>query len=151
MNHEEYIEKRLQDQIDWYDKKSLTNQKTFKRLKIVEIIAAALIPFLSGISISNNEFRLIGTIVIGLLGMAVTIIASILNLGRHQEHWLEYRTTCESLKKESFLFNTGVEPYNSDDAFQLLVQRVETLVSKENTNWAQYMMKPEQEKKEGKT
>lgn len=150
MNSEEYIEKRLQDQIDWYDRKSLTNQRTFKRLKIVEIVAAALIPFLSGISINNSDFRLIGTIIIGLLGMSVTIIASILNLGRHQEHWLEYRTTCESLKKESFLFHTRVEPYNSDDAFQLLVQRVETLVSKENTNWAQYMMKPEQEKKEVK-
>jgi hypothetical protein len=151
MTPDEYIEKRLQDQVDWYDRKSLSNQKSFERLKMAEIIAAALIPFLSGISISTPEFRLIGAIAIGLLGVIVTIIASILNLGRHQEHWLEYRTTCESLKKEGFLFHTRVEPYNTDDAFHLLVQRVETLVSKENTNWAQYMMKPEQDKKEGKT
>lgn len=150
MNPEEYIEKRLQDQIAWYDRKSLANQKTFKRLRVAEIVAAALIPFLSGIAISIPAYSLVGTIIVGLLGMAVTIIASILNLGRHQEHWMEYRTTCESLKKESFLFQTGVEPYNADDAFQLLVQRVETLVSKENTNWAQYMMKPEQEKKDKK-
>ena len=148
MTTEEYIEKRLQDQVDWYDRKSQSNKKTFKQLKMVEIMAAALIPFLSGISISTPELRLIGTIAIGLLGVLVTIVASILNLGRHQEHWLEYRATCESLKKESFLFNTRVEPYNTDDAFQLLVQRVETLVSKENTNWAQYMMKPEQSKKD---
>lgn len=148
MTPDEYIEKRLQDQIDWYDNKSLDNQKKFKRLRIAEIVAAALIPFLSGLVLSIHSFSLTGTIIVGVLGIAVTIIASILSLGRHQEHWIEYRTTCESLKKEKFLFQTGVEPYTSEDAFHLLVQRVETLVSKENTNWAQYMMKPEQEKKD---
>ena len=48
------------------------------------------------------------------------------------------------------MFQTGVEPFDGEDAFSLLVQRVETLVSKENTNWAQYMMKPDEEKKYGK-
>jgi hypothetical protein len=35
-----------------------------------------------------------------------------------------------------------VEPYDVEDPLPVLVQRVETLVSQENTNWAQYMMKP---------
>ncbi len=150
MTPDEYIEKRLQDQIDWYDNKSLGNQKKFKRLRIAEIVAAALIPFLSGLALNLPGFSSTGTAIVGVLGMTVTIIASILNLGRHQEHWIEYRTTCESLKKEKFLFQTSVEPYNGEDAFRLLVQRVETLVSKENTNWAQYMMKPGQEKEDKK-
>jgi hypothetical protein len=151
MNAEEYIEKRVQDQIDWYNRKGLSNQKTFKWLRLVEIVAAALIPFLSGILINQPALVLIGTVIIGVLGMTVTVIAGMLSLGRYQEHWIEYRTTCESLKKESFLFQTKVEPYNGEDAFRLFVQRVETLVAKENTNWAQYMMKPEQEKTESKT
>ncbi len=146
MNSEEYLEKRLQEQIDWYDAKSLASQRVFKLLRATEIVAAALIPFLSGISISNPSFRLVGTVVVGILGMAVTIIAGFLSLGQYQENWTEYRTTCESLMKEKFLFETGVEPYNGEDAFPLLVQRVETLASKENTNWAQYIMKPAQEK-----
>jgi Protein of unknown function (DUF4231) len=102
---------------------------------------------LSGVSVAIplERFRLVSTIVVGLLGMAVTIIAGVLSLGQHQEHWIEYRAVCEGLKKEKFLFQTRVEPYNGDNAFQLLIQRVETLVSKENTNWVQYTMKPEQE------
>ena len=35
---------RLKDQIDWYDKKSARNQGRYKGLKILEIVAAALIP-----------------------------------------------------------------------------------------------------------
>jgi hypothetical protein len=150
MNSEEYIQERLQDQIDWYDRKSTENQQAFKRLRKAEIIAAALIPFASGLTASVEGAVIIGSIVTGILGVAITIFASFLALGQHQENWIEYRTTCESLKKEKFMFQAGVEPYDGDDSFSLLVQRVETLVSKENTNWAQYMMKPDEEKKHGK-
>ena len=41
------IMERLEDQIGWYDRKSLLNQRNFKRIKIIEITAAALIPFVS--------------------------------------------------------------------------------------------------------
>ena len=50
------------------------------------------------------------------------------------------RAAAESLRKEKFLFLTQTEPYDKDDAFHLLVQRVEALLSKENTDWAQSMM-----------
>ena len=144
MNSDEYLEKRLKEQIDWYDAKSLASQKLFKRLRATEIVAAAMIPFLSGIAISNPGFTLVGTVLVGILGMAVTIIAGFLSLGQYQENWTEYRMTCESLLKEKLVFETGVEPYNGDDAFHLLVQRVENLVSKENTHWGQYTIKPVQ-------
>jgi len=51
---EEYIEQRLSDQIGWYDRKSGTNQRWFKRLRFAEIVAAATIPFLSGFA--GNSF-----------------------------------------------------------------------------------------------
>lgn len=47
--------------------------------------------------------------------------------------------TCESLTHEKYLFETKTEPYNTEDPFLLLAQRVETLISKENTNWARYV------------
>jgi hypothetical protein len=147
MTAEQYIQKRLQHQIDWYSNKSLRNQRIFKRLRIAEIVAAALIPFLSGLSISLSSFRIVGTIIVGALGMSVAIIAGVLSLGQHQEHWVDYRTVSENLKKEKVFFETKVAPYNGDDSFKLLVQRVETLVSSENANWSQFMMKAEDIKK----
>jgi hypothetical protein len=44
-------------------------------------------------------------------------------------------------KGESFV-SDATEPSDKDDAFHLLVQRAEALLSKENTDWAQAMMKP---------
>jgi len=135
---EEYIEQRLNDQIGWYDRKSSTNQRWFKRLRFAEIAAAAIIPFLSGFAGDSLPIK----IAIGALGVVIAVIASLLGLLQLQEHWIEYRATAESLRKEKFLFLTQTEPYDKDDAFHLLVQRVEALLSKENADWAQSMLKP---------
>jgi|SRR6476646_8699940 Protein of unknown function (DUF4231) len=138
LSPEEYVEQRLTDQISWYDRKSKTNQRCFKWLRFVEIVAAATIPFLSGFAGDSFPIK----IVIGALGVLVAVLASLLGLLHLQEHWIEYRATAESLTREKFLFLTQTEPYDRDDAFHLLVQRVEALLSKENADWAQSMMKP---------
>jgi len=143
---EEYVALRLVDQIEWYDKKSGQNKRWFLMLRWAEVVAAALIPFLSGQMNDPQHPHL--SILIGCLGVLIAICAATSPLFQFQERWIEYRTTAESLKKEKFLYLTRIEPYQDDSAFSQLVQRVETLVSKENTNWAQYMMKPEKEKPE---
>jgi hypothetical protein len=96
------------------------------------------------IRLRDDSFRI--KIAIGALGVLVAVIASLLGLLHLQEHWIQYRATAESLKRRNFLFLTQTEPYDKDDAFHLLVQRVEALLSKENTDWAQSMMKPLKEK-----
>src|SRR6058998_1988739 len=143
MAPEEYIEQRLSDQIGWYDRKSSTYQRWFKRLRFAEIVAAATIPFLSGFAGDSFPIK----IAIGVLGVLVAVVASLLGLLQLQEHWIEYRATAESLRKEKFLFLTQTDPYDKDDAFRLLVQRIEALLSKENTEWVQSIMKaPKAEK-----
>ncbi len=143
LSPEEYVEQRLTDQISWYDRKSSTNQRWFKWLRFVEIVAAATIPFLSGFAGDSFPIK----IAIGALGVLVAVLASLLGLLHLQEHWIEYRATAESLTREKFLFLTQTEPYDKDDAFHLLVQRVEALLSKENADWAQSMMKPSKAEK----
>jgi hypothetical protein len=138
---EDYIEQRLNDQISWYDCKSGTNQRWFKRLRFAEIVAAATIPFLSGFADKSFQIK----ITIGVLGVVVAVIASVLGLLQLQVRWIEYRATAESLRKEKFLFLTQTEPYDKDDAFHLLVQRVEGLLSKESTEWVQSMTKSPKE------
>jgi len=141
MAPEEYIEQRLNNQIDWYDRKSATNQYWFKWLRFTEIVAAAIIPFLSGFAGNSSSMK----IAIGALGVLVTVIASVLGLLNLQAYWIEYRAIAESLRKEKFLFLTQTEPYNEDDALHLLVQRVEALLSTENAEWVQSMRKPSTE------
>jgi hypothetical protein len=142
----EYLEQRLEKQIQWYDRRSATNKRANSIFRISEIVCAALIPLLAGYA---KDGAIYFSIAIGVLGALVATSAGISALLKFQEQWIKYRTTAESLKKEKFLFLTKVEPYNTDDPLPMLVQRVETLVSQENTNWAQFMMKPSKEGNHG--
>ncbi|MBO8183836.1 MAG: DUF4231 domain-containing protein [Archaeoglobus sp.] len=137
MNEEEYINKRLLDQINWYSTKSQWNQKWFKRLKILEIVCAAIIPFLAGIGPVVPFYQF----VIGFLGVIIAVSSGISSIYKFHENWIEYRTTAETLKHELYLFKTKSQPYDKENAFQELVQRVESLISKEHTQWSRYARK----------
>ncbi len=118
MNEEEYLKNRLDNQIDWYDKKSGWHQGWHKKLRFLEILAAASIPFLTGyITDSSPDMK----IVVGTLGILIAVVSGAVALFKFQEHWLQYRTTAESLKHHKYLYLTNTAPYNKDDAFNLLV------------------------------
>ena len=74
-------------------------------------------------------------------------ISAILGLYKFQDNWTSYRTTCESLRHEKFLFLTKTNPYDDNNAFNLLVQRVEMLISQENSSWADIMKKTKDKEK----
>lgn len=131
----EYLEQRLDDQINWYDKKSSANQAAYKRLRLIEIVAAASIPLLAGYT-QKSEY--VG-MAIGVIGLIVAVLAGIVSLYRFQENWNEYRATAESLKQEKYLYLARAEPFNGAQPFELLVQRVEALLKSETTGWAQAM------------
>ena len=132
MNQEQYLADRVEDQIDWYDKKSQLNQKYFKNIRLIEIISAAIIPFVAGMGDSVPY----GSIVLGLLGVLIAVSAGFSTLSKHQENWFMYRTTCETIKHEKYLFLTKSKPYSGENPFNQFVERIESLVSKENSQWS---------------
>ncbi len=144
MNEEEYLKERLDNQLAWYSRKSQHNQKWFKRFRLVEIVSAALIPFLSGMGDRIPYFQWI----IGILGVCIAIAAAITALFKYQENWIEYRTTAEQLKHEKYTYLTNAKPYDTEDKFRLLVERVESLISKENSTWASMSRKQSNVEKE---
>ena len=125
------IMERLEDQISWYDRKSLTNQRHFKRIKMVEIAAAAIIPFLSALSLPRMMW------LTGGLGVLITVLEGMLHLNQYQQNWITYRSTCESLKHEKYVYLGKASPYASAvDPYALLAERIESLVSQEHAKWA---------------
>jgi len=122
---------RLEDQIAWYDKKSLTNQRTFKLIKMIEIVAAAMIPFLATFQFSQAVWVTSG------LGVLITVLEGMLHLNQYQQNWIAYRSTCESLKHEKYTYLGKASPYaNAADPHALLAERIESLVSQEHAKWA---------------
>jgi hypothetical protein len=121
---------RLDDQISWYDKRSNRNQRLFKLLKVIVIGAAALIPFLAGLIIVPHW-------IIGTLGMVVAVTEGIQQLNQYHANWISYRSTCEALKHEKYLYLAKAGPYSvAQDPRSLLAERIESLVSQEHAKWA---------------
>ena len=142
MNADQYLQERLDPEISWYASKSLTNKRYYVGCQITQIVCAAIIPFLAGSAGCGKSGGDRISLAIGILGVLVAICVGVSSVQKFQELWIKYRATAESLKKEKFLFQTKVEPYNADNPLPIFVQRVELLISQENTNWTQYMMKP---------
>lgn len=125
------IMERLEDQIGWYDRKSMINRRYFGRIKMVEIAAAAIIPFLSAFSYPRMM------LVTGGLGVLITVLEGMLHLNQYQQNWIAYRSTCESLKHEKYVYLGKASPYaNTADPHALLAERIESLVSQEHAKWA---------------
>lgn len=140
MTTNDYLTDRVDNQIDWYDKKSSWNQRMFKQLQILQIAAAASIPILAGfITEQTTEMKH----VVAGIGALIAVISGILSLYKFQENWIQYRTVSESLKHQKYLFLTKTYPYNADDATHVLVETVENLISQENSKWSQYTQQRE--------
>jgi len=144
MEQNDYLEVRLEHQINWYSNKSLTNKKLFYWLQSLVIILAAIIPLLSGFV---DDFGKCMGMLIGFIGAVVAILSGLLALYKFQEKWTAYRTTSETLKHEKFLFETHTDPYDEEEnAFQIFVKRIENIISRENTEWNKYIAKKRKDK-----
>jgi len=119
---------RLENQIDWYDNKSVFNQRCFKYLKVIEIVAAAGVPFTASYS----------PLTTAILGLIVVVAEGVQHLSQYHRNWIAYRTTCEALRHEKYLFLAAAGNYlgmNEQEARRVLAERVESLVSSEHARW----------------
>ena len=133
------IVQRLEDQLGWYERKSRAARGAFKRIKVIEIVAAALIPFLTGQPWPYMTY------IVGSLGVIITVLEGLLHLNQYQENWSNYRKTAESLKHEKFLFLAHAGPYAGATAPRaMLAERVEALISQENSQWVAALQKSSQ-------
>jgi hypothetical protein len=119
---------RLETQIAWYDKKSNQNQRWFKRLKVLQIVTAAAIPVAAAAGVAPN--------VIGGGGALIVVLEGLQQLQQYQQKWTTYRSTCERLKHDKYLYLAQAGPYTKAPRPQaLLAERVEGLVSQEHAAW----------------
>jgi hypothetical protein len=121
--------KRLEDQIGWYNRKAEFNQRWYWSLKVVQIVAAAVVPITAGESAP--------TWVTGGLGALIVVVEGMQQLFQLQPNWSRYRSTCEALNHEKYLYLTQAGHYrNADRLDALLAERVEGLVSQEHASWS---------------
>ena len=129
MTPEQYIQQRLTSQQKWYSKNSGWNKKIFILIQTILIILASLV---TAISVIKWEYL---NYVTAILGALIAILTGVLSLNKYQDNWIEYRSASEALKREFFLFETNCAPYDIQDSFPLLVERVENILATQNLQW----------------
>ena len=119
---------RLEDQIAWYDTKSQANQRQFKWLKVAQMGSAGAVPVVAAVGTPAA--------VAAALGALVVLLEGFQQLNQYQQNWITYRSTCEALKHEKYLYLAKAGPYGAAvDARALLAERIEGLISQEHAKW----------------
>ena len=144
MDQEKYLTERVDEQIEWLEKKAAFNQLRFNRVRMVQLLSSACVPFLVAM-ISGGD----GPVkwVAGGLSVIITICEGILALYKYQELRLQYRSTAEMLRKEKLLFLASAEKYeNQEGSFKLFVIEAESILAQDNVQWRSQIEKVDKPK-----
>ena len=133
-----YIQKRLIDQINWYDNVAAKKQKNYKVLMGISIVLTAIIPVFS--LFTTFSYGVVFSAVIAVLSGSATAVTSIANLCEYQKLWVQYRSNCELLKSMLHRYFTSTGEFcnrTDDEKFNLLVALSEEYLINEFRVWSE--------------
>ncbi|WP_051531128.1 DUF4231 domain-containing protein [Clostridiisalibacter paucivorans] len=142
---DKYLAVRYQDQIKWYSDKATHYKRLYQLFQWLVVILSAIVPVLILIVPEEKELITVG------ISVLLTIGTSGLKTFKFQENWINYRTISETLKKEKYFYDAGLDDYSRcEDRMSTFVERVESLISRENSMWIMTHMKKDKDgEKEG--
>lgn len=125
---------RLEDQLHWYDRKSMAAQRYYKRTKTAQLLLGSAVPVVA----------LVGAlpVVTASIAAAVVVLEGLQQLNQWQTNWVTYRSTAEALKHERYLYLAAAGPYRGRDRHTVLAERIEGLVSQEHAKWTDARNQP---------
>jgi len=126
---------RLEEQIAWYERRAAAARRSYRRVKITEILLAASLPLLAGfqddlLPLLPPEAGMLPAVAFALIGIAIVVLECILQLNQHERQSIAYQSNGDTLKHEKFLFLADAGPYaNIEDKRARLAERIEELVT----------------------
>lgn len=145
---EQYKRKRYETELNWYDDKSIANRMWDRVTAGLIIVFAAAAPIIILFPSSPELWtRIIGAAITAL----IAVISGLRSIFKFHELYVNYRTVAETMKKEIHYYEANLEPYSSAaDREGFFVQRIESLVSRENTLWQEIAQRKCLEVEKGK-
>lgn len=127
---QEFFKDRYKGQINWYSDRATRNKRFYYLFQWGVIILSASIPVL--IASLPQIYQTVTVI----LSVILAIGTAGLKTFKFQENWINYRTISETLKKEKYFYDAELGDYSTaSDREALFVERVEALISRENSLW----------------
>lgn len=122
----DYLRTRVDFKTEAYRAKGDRYRWGYQVMACSAAIAAAIVPVLINLKVD--------TLWPTVLSLLVTVLVSLEGILHLREHWKNYDLMKSSLRQEACLFQAQAGPYRDkspDEAFRLLVERVEEAISKE--------------------
>jgi hypothetical protein len=138
----DFIDGRYKEQVDWYSDRAGRNKKFYFVFQWITVGFSSAVPALV-IGMPNDLKWVTASI-----SVVVAIGTSAIKTFKYQEIWLNYRTISETLKKEYVFYTHGLGDYaKAEDKGRMFIERVETLISRENSLWVISMTDEEKAEK----
>lgn len=134
----EYLKYRVTQYQSWYDKKASMMKTRYQWMRAFSVVGGGVVPVLINI---NSSFAIYGIpvtqTIVTIISLLVVIVVSLESVFHFREQWKNYRSTEQIIGHERFLFCTRVGRYrdmNESNSFKLFVERVEEIISIENSS-----------------
>lgn len=147
MTSEEYIDERLNQFREWYDKKAVSAKRNYQWMRAITVIGGSIVPVLVNLPLPDETTRYITTAV----SLIVVVLISLESVFHFREQWKNYRATEQLLAKEYFNFVSAEGPYRNleaKEAFLSFVDRVENAIASENASTLNVMTTLSEQKTE---
>ena len=138
----EYLSGRLNEQIDYHDRKAASSQRAYRRLVTISVVSASLTPLLLAFELLYSPPRLdnpiqLAVVIVPIVVATITAISTVwLSAFKYKESWVEHRLACEALRREETLFKFRAAPYaGAADPCALLVERAEAVMDGDTGTW----------------
>jgi hypothetical protein len=125
----EYLQRRLEPQEKWHDKRARLNKLLFYTVEVATLLAGAAIPV---VNLWAGKDAYLAGVLSAVLGGIVVMAAAVGKLFKFHENWLHYRALAEALAREKERYSVGAGDYATVDGTgrnRLLVERVENLIA----------------------
>lgn len=138
MDIKNYIEERLNHQIEWYERKarSARQRSLFIQAYQMTLILAIPILLLGSEMLPVSEY--LSKILASLCAIFAAALTAMDKSTRLDTSWEQYRFIAEKLKKEHLSFQMSLGDYedmDDDKKAKLFVERSESLMSSELSRW----------------
>ncbi len=135
LNLEKYDTDRYEGQLKWYSKKATKNKRCYYVYQTIIVSLSGFITVAVALDM-NDPHGIIWPKLSLIASSLVTVLAGLQKFFRFHENWVQYRTTSEQLKKERYYREFQCGNYaHSESTDKLFVERVESIISRENSFW----------------
>lgn len=142
----EYIAKRVDDQLAYFDASAIKNQGAYKRLKSTSIVCNVLTTMTIALAFTVSEkYKLY----MGILALVLsTIVLATYQWEEFQNYgakWEKFRLVAEQMKSEKFMFLNRAGRYSSmeeREASSVFVETVEDMIRGTDRSYFSLIVEP---------